>query len=211
MHGVKMSSFNDHNDKQNKYNDIFNPNSNEYFNLNTDKIQSTKRILKNDEKQNIINIKYNGKEYNHNHKKNLIVVDLNKNNIQVENFKINNNKWNYKKTYKEENFISENSIKYDFNNKNQEEIEIYNKNKFKSKSKNIEFNTNCKSFDNDNFLKLKTNGKGNKLNSLSNFLLNYEGNLSIATLDLNGNFNLYTNKRNKVLFNLYNISIIEQK
>ena len=33
----------------------------------------------------------------------------------------------------------------------------------------------------------------------------------VATLDYDGNFNLYKNKKNKVLFNLYNIEGIEQK
>ena len=202
---------------QNKYNDIFNHKSNEYLHFDTDKIQSTRRILSNDEKEKekekTNNEKYNNKEYNHNHKKNLFVIDFNKsNNSSFREFQNYNNKWNYKKIYKEENYYSENSIKNNYNNKNYEEIEIYNKNKFKSKIKNKEFDTNYKSLNyDDNILKIKSNLKGNKLNSIDNFELNYEDKLFIATLDLNGNFNLYKNKRNKVLFNLYNISNIEQK
>ena len=215
--GAKISNSINNNDIKNKFNDIFNHKSKEYLNSDTDKIQSTRRILSNNdekEKDKEIYIKYNNKEYKHNHKKNLLVADFNKsNNSSFREFQNNNNsKWSYKKKYKEENFFSENSIKNGINNNNQEEIEIYNINKFKSKSKNKEYNTNYKSLNSDNnFLKLKTNDKDNKLNSVNNIEINYEDNLSIATLDLNGNFNLYTNKRNRVLFNLYNIPNIEQK
>ena len=48
-------------------------------------------------------------------------------------------------------------------------------------------------------------------NNKNKYLKKKENNLySIATLDINGNFNLYKHKNNTVLFNLYNIEGIEQ-
>ena len=50
----------------------------------------------------------------------------------------------------------------------------------------------------------------NPNNKSKNFKKNEKNIFSIATLDINGNFNLYKNKKNIVLFNLYNIEGIEQ-
>jgi hypothetical protein len=205
--GTKVS-----NEVENKYNDIYNFKINEDMNNEGDKNISTRRVLKSDEKE--VKIVFNDKE--HNHKKNLLKIDFNKsNNSSFREFQYNN-KWNYKKVYKEGNYSNENINKKNSDN-NKDQIEIYNINKLKPKSKNSNYITNNILSNNeltdknngyDNFLKLKTNSININKNNIE---INNEDNISIATLDLNGNFNLYTNKKNKVLFNLYKITNIEQK
>jgi hypothetical protein len=205
--GTKVS-----NEVENKYNDIYNFKINEDMNNEGDKNISTRRVLKSDEKE--VKIVFNDRE--HNHKKNLLKIDFNKsNNSSFREFQYNN-KWNYKKVYKEGNYSNENINKKNSDN-NKDQIEIYNINKLKPKSKNSNYITNNILSNNeltdknngyDNFLKLKTNSININKNNIE---INNEDNISIATLDLNGNFNLYTNKKNKVLFNLYKITNIEQK
>ena len=205
--GTKVS-----NEVENKYNDIYNFKSNEDMNNEGDKNISTRRVLKNDEKE--VKIVFNDRE--HNHKKNLLKIDFNKSNNSSFRELQYNNKWNYKKVYKEGDYSNENISKKNSDN-NKDQIEIYNINKLKPKSKNKEYTTNNILSNNeltdknngyDNFLKLKTNSINNIKNNID---INNEENIFIATLDLNGNFNLYTNKKNKVLFNLYKITNIEQK
>ena len=206
MEGTKVSHIMDK-----KYNDIYNVKSNEDINGDGYKNISTRRVLKNEEKD--IKIVFNDRE--HNHKKNLIKMDFNKSNNSSFRDLQYNNKWNYKKIYKEGNYSNEN-----LSNKNsdniKEQIEIYKVNKLKPKSKNKDYNIN-NILSNDELadknngcdnLKLKTNNITNNKNSIE---INNRDNISIATLDINGNFNLYANKKNKVLFNLYKIKNIEQK
>ena len=205
--GTKIS-----NEMENKYKDIYNFKSNEDMNNEGDKNISTRRVLNSNEKE--VKIVFNDRE--HNHKKNLLKIDFNKsNNSSFREFQYNN-KWNYKKVYKEGNYSNENISKKNSDN-NKDQIEIYNINKLKQKSKNKDYITNNilsneeftdKNNGYDNFLKLKTNSINNIKNNIE---INNEANISIATLDLNGNFNLYVNKKNKVLFNLYKIANIEQK
>ena len=195
--GTKISI----NNGKNKYNIEENIKSNENIIHDIENIQSTKRALKNEEKE--IRFKISDRNY----KTNILAIDYNKSNHSSFRELKYNNKWNYKKEYKEENFLSDNWSKNSFNNKNGEEIEIYNKNKLKIKNKNYYSN-----IADENLLKLKTNViSNNKFNNFNNLEINDEDKLSIATLDINGNFNLYTNKKNKVLFNLYKISNIEQR
>ena len=155
------------------------------------------------------------KRYNSNHRKNLF-VDINKSNNS--SFRgLEYNKWNYKKKYKEENYFDDNYNKN--KSKNSEEIQIYNINKFKSRNKNKDYNNlNHKSDDEfnlklkNNYLKLKANEVDtNKAPNIKNTQLSDEDKILIATLDLNGNLNLYKNKKNKVLFNLYKIEGIEKR
>ena len=185
---------------------------NEDVNNGGDKNMSTRRVLKNDEKE--IKIVFNDKD--HNHKKNLLALDINKSNNSSFRELQYNNKWNYKKMYKEENNFNDNLSKNNNKNKN-EHIEIYNMNKLKTKTKNKEYIANYKLNNDelddkiigyDNYLKLKTNAITNNKNIID---INNEDNIYFATLDLNGNLNLYSNKKNSVLFNLYQISNIEQK
>ena len=192
--------------------DIYNVKNNEDVNNGGDKNMSTRRVLKNDEKE--IKIVFNDKD--HNHKKNLLALDINKSNNSSFRELQYNNKWNYKKMYKEENNFNDNLSKNNNKNKN-EHIEIYNMNKLKTKTKNKEYIANYKLNNDelddkiigyDNYLKLKTNAITNNKNIID---INNEDNIYFATLDLNGNLNLYTNKKNSVLFNLYQISNIEQK
>ena len=192
--------------------DIYNVKNNEDVNNGGDKNMSTRRVLKNDEKE--IKIVFNDKD--HNHKKNLLALDINKSNNSSFRELQYNNKWNYKKMYKEENNFNDNLSKNNNKNKN-EHIEIYNINKLKTKTKNKEYIANYKLNNDelydkiigyDNYLKLKTNAITNNKNIID---INNEDNIYFATLDLNGNLNLYSNKKNSVLFNLYQISNIEQK
>ena len=192
--------------------DIYNVKNNEDVNNGGDKNMSTRRVLKNDEKE--IKIVFNDKD--HNHKKNLLALDINKSNNSSFRELQYNNKWNYKKMYKEENNFNDNLSKNNNKNKN-EHIEIYNMNKLKTKTKNKEYIANYKLNNDelddkiigyDNYLKLKTNAITNNKNIID---INNEDNIYFATLDLNGNLNLYSNKKNSVLFNLYQISNIEQK
>ena len=192
--------------------DIYNVKNNEDVNNGGDKNMSTRRVLKNDEKE--IKIVFNDKD--HNHKKNLLALDINKSNNSSFRELQYNNKWNYKKMYKEENNFNDNLSKNNNKNKN-EHIEIYNMNKLKTKTKNKEYIANYKLNNDelddkiigyDNYLKLKTNAITNNKNIID---INNEDNIYFATLDLNGNLNLYSNKKNSVLFNLYQISNIEKK
>ena len=207
LQGTKISK----NFMNNNLNDIYNIQSNENIYNDMDKIQSTRRVFEKEEKENEVKITFNDKA--HNHKKNLIIIDYNKSNNSSFRDLEYNNKWNYKKKFKEENYFSDNSIKN--NNKKKEEIEIYNKHK--SKSKNKEFNIKLKNdnemeIHNDNLLKIKSNDlKINKYMDLKNTGSNEDNKTYIVTLDLNGNVNLYSNKINKVLFNLYQISNIDKK
>ena len=207
LQGTKISK----NFMNNNLNDIYNIQSNENIYNDMDKIQSTRRVFEKEEKENEVKITFNDKA--HNHKKNLIIIDYNKSNNSSFRDLEYNNKWNYKKKFKEENYFSDNSIKN--NNKKKEEIEIYNKHK--SKSKNKEFNIKLKNdnemeIHNDNLLKIKSNDlNNNKYMDLKNTGSNEDNKTYIVTLDLNGNVNLYSNKINKVLFNLYQISNIDKK
>ena len=203
--GTKIS----YNYINNNLNDIYNFQNNN----DSEKVPSTRRAYENEEKKNGIKIKYNDKD--HNHKKNLLMIDCNKSSNSSFRELQYNNKWNYKKKFKEEKYFSDNSSKN--NNKKREEVEIYNKNK--SKSKNKELNVNHKN-DNeldqnniydDNILKIKTNGSVINKYMNSNNDSNNENKLFIITLDINGNLNLYSNKINKVLFNLYKIPNIDQQ
>ena len=207
LQGTKISK----NFMNNNLNDIYNIQSNENIYNDMGKIQSTRRVFEKEEKENEVKITFNDKA--HNHKKNLIIIDYNKSNNSSFRDLEYNNKWNYKKKFKEENYFSDNSIKN--NNKKKEEIEIYNKHK--SKSKNKEFNIKLKNdnemeIHNDNLLKIKSNDlNNNKYMDLKNTGSNEDNKTYIVTLDLNGNVNLYSNKINKVLFNLYQISNIDKK
>ena len=205
VNGTKMSN--------NNINNIKNDN------CDMDKAQSTRRIFENEEnKEKIKEIKIKFNNNSHSHKKNSLYIDINKSNNSSFRELQYNNKWNYKKQFKEESNINDNSNNYkNINKNNDEEIEIYNR--YKSKSKNKDNNINFR-FDNDiqyknkdNYLKIKTNTYkiNNTINLKKNVCDDDEDKLFIATLDQNGNFNLYKNKKNSVIFNLYNISNIEQK
>ena len=125
------------------------------------------------------------------------------------------NKWNYKKKFKEKNYFNDISSSNNFEYKKREEIEIYKSKK--SKSKNKDFNLNIFSDEQidtekkyvGNLLKIRANEliyNKQKINEIDT-----DNKFSIATLDINGNFNLYQNKKNQVLFNLYKIQGIDQK
>ena len=76
---------------------------------------------------------------------------------------------------------------------NKNEIEIFNKKNYKDEILDLNI--------------YKKYGKNKKINLDKKNQKNY----FVATLDINGNFNLYKNKKNKILFNLYNFEDIEQK
>jgi hypothetical protein len=76
---------------------------------------------------------------------------------------------------------------------NKNEIEIFNRKKYKEEI--LDLNIYNKYGNNKN---INPNKKNQKI-------------YFVATLDINGNFNLYNNKQNEILFNLYNIEGIEQK
>lgn len=76
---------------------------------------------------------------------------------------------------------------------NKNEIEIFNRKKYKEEI--LDLNIYNKYGNNKN---INPNKKNQKI-------------YFVATLDINGNFNLYSNKQNEILFNLYNIEGIEQK
>jgi len=76
---------------------------------------------------------------------------------------------------------------------NKNEIEIFNRKKYKEEI--LDLNIYNKYGNNKN---INPNKKNQKI-------------YLVATLDINGNFNLYNNKQNEILFNLYNIEGIEQK
>ena len=76
---------------------------------------------------------------------------------------------------------------------NKNEIEIFNRKKYKEEI--LDLNIYNKYGNNKN---INPNKKNQKI-------------YFVATLDINGNFNLYKNKKNEILFNLYNIEEIEQK
>ena len=225
MSGTKISQNFNNNNLNNLYN-IYENNENN----DNDKNQSTRRVFDNEDKDqdkekekdkdNEIKIKFNSRD--HNHKKN-IYIDINKSNHssfrELQNF--TSNKWNYKKQFKEENYFND---KYNSNNKNndknnKEEIEIYNKYKSKSRSNNKDYYLNSldneffnlKSKNKENYLKLKTNEIiNNNSDNLKN-MVSDDDKLIIATLDQNGNVNIYKNKKNSVIFNLYKIPNIEQR
>ena len=209
INGTKISEDQENNYYKININDN-NDNDNEEIHTNNDidKIQYTRKNIQSEEKEI--------KRYNNNHKKN-IFVDINKSNNSSFRELEYNNKWNYKKKYKEENYFDDNYNKNKL--KNSEEIQIYNINKFKSKNKNKDYNNlNHKSDDEfnlnlkNNHLKLRANEVDtNKAPNIKNTQLSDEDKISIATLDLNGNLNLYKNKKNKVLFNLYKIEGIEKR
>ena len=206
-------------------NNILN-NENEISSNNDDMEQNelTKRNSNINEKEIKINYNINldGNKGGRNHKKKLLIDYHKINNSSLRELQYIN-KWNSRKRYKEENFFSNNSSKNNFNIKNREEIEVYkSKNKFTSKSKNKDYNSNFfidDEYNSDNnykpnFLKLKIKDEENNINK-NIFHLNNEfnnqSNISVVTLDINGNLNLYKNRKNNVIFNLYKIQGIEQK
>ena len=87
--------------------------------------------------------------------------------------------------------------------------------KYNDKKNNLYINVNDKS-NNNNINNLKKETENNKEgtflnNQKENSLINKENNnLSIITLDIDGNVNLYQNKSEKTLFNLYDIKGISQ-
>jgi len=207
--GTKIS-----NETYDKDND--NKNDNEDGNNNDiDKIESTRRNYNSDEKE--IKIKnYSGSSNKNARNKKNILIDYQKmNNSSLREMQISN-KWNYKKKFKEKNYFNDLSNNNNFEFKNKEEIEIYKSKK--SKSKNKDYNLNIFSDDQiddtekkyrDNLLKLK--GKELHYNNQKINEIDTDNKFSIATLDINGNFNFYQNKKNQVLFNLYQIQGIDQK
>ena len=76
---------------------------------------------------------------------------------------------------------------------NKNEIEIFNRKKYKEEI--LDLNIYNKYGNNKN---INPNKKNQKI-------------YFVATLDINGNFNLYNNKQNEILFNLYDVEGIEQK
>ena len=202
MSGTKLSEDDTINNFYN-INDYFKKNKIFLHTINEgdDKIEMTRRNYQSEEKE--LKIKYK------NYKKNNLIDSIRSSNSSFRQLDYNN-KWNYKKKYKEENFFNNDN---DDNNKNPNiEIEIYNKNKNK-KNDNLfrkSEDENSKKF-NNNF-KLKTSEIAtNKIPNIKNTDFNEDDKYTFITLDQNGNVNLRKNKKNKVLFNLYKINGIEQK
>ena len=207
--GTKVSS-----GMQDKDNDNEDGNN---FNNDLDKIESTRRNFNSDEKE--IKIKY----YN-NHSGSSNKVNRNKKNMLIDYQKMSNsslremqisNKWNYKKKFKEINYFNDSSSNNKIAYRNREEIEIFKTKKTKSKDKEYNMNIfsdeqiNTDKKNEDNILKLKGNNllyNKHKINEVDT-----DNKFNIATLDINGNFNLYQNKKNQVLFNLYKVQGIDQK
>ena len=210
--GTKIS--NGINDKdKNKDNDNDNEDGNNFIN-DMDKIESTRRNYNSDEKEiKIKNYSVSSNKNNRN-KKNILIDYQKMNNSSLREMQISN-KWNYKKKFKEKNYFNDISSSNNFEYKKREEIEIYKSKK--SKSKNKDFNLNIFSDEQidtekkyvGNLLKIRANEliyNKQKINEIDT-----DNKFSIATLDINGNFNLYQNKKNQVLFNLYKIQGIDQK
>ena len=109
-------------------------------------------------------------------------------NIKTNNLNINQ----YNSTFREFKKKSHQELSHDILNKN--DINVFNKyNNKKNKDEILDLNI---------YKKYKNKKK-----------INYDEQkiFYIATLDINGNFNLYKNKVNNILFNLYDIEGIEQK
>jgi hypothetical protein len=205
--GTKIS--NGVNDKDN---DNENENGNNFIN-DMDKIESTRRNYNSDEKE--IKIKnYSGSMNKNNRNKKNIIIDYQKmNNSSLREMQIS--KWNYKKKFKEKNYFNDFSSNNNFEYQKREEIEIYKSKK--SKSKNKDFNLNIFSDEQidtekkyvGNLLKIRANEliyNKQKINEIDT-----DNKFNIATLDINGNFNLYQNKENQVFFNLYKVQGIDQE
>ena len=184
------------------------------FTNDMDKVESTKRNYNSDEKEIKIKNYSSSSNKNNRNKKNILIDYQKMNNSSLREMQISN-KWNYKKKFKEKNYFNDISNNNNSEYIKREEIEIYKSKK--TKSKNNDFNLNIFSdeqIDTDkkyvgNLLKIKANElihNEQKINEIET-----DNKFSIATLDINGNFNLYQNKKNQVLFNLYKVQGIDQK
>jgi hypothetical protein len=184
------------------------------FTNDMDKVESTRRNYNSDEKE--IKIKNYSSSINKNNrnKKNILIDYQKMNNSSLREMQISN-KWNYKKKFKEKNYFNDISNNNNSEYIKREEIEIYKSKK--TKSKNNDFNLNIFS---DEQIDIDKKYVGDLLKIKANELIHNEKKIneidtdnkfSIATLDINGNFNLYQNKKNQVLFNLYKVQGIDQK
>ena len=141
-------------------------------------------------------------EFINNNKDNIFLNDESNNDIsfvlsekedeKIINLKTNNLSNQYNSTYRELKKKTIQELSNDMMSKN--DINIFNKYNNKKNKEEI--------LDLDIYKKYKSKNKNN---------YNEQKIFSIATLDINGNFNLYKNKNNKILFNLYNIEGIEQQ
>ena len=184
---------------------------------------------KNNNKYNYIDINSRNNHFKRKH----FEKDNNSNSSfrELRNKKINKKKV---KSNKEDNILSDNDNPdiNDGNNKfeNENKIEIYNKYKTPS-LKEIKISNNINKIklvkrNNQNNInnhfhlsakELKTRNKSvlnyiqDKNNSTERSFFQNEKKIYIITVDLNGNINLYHNKKRKTVFNLYNINNIEDK
>ena len=186
----------------------------ESFYLNTDQIN--KFNVKNNYKKSLISSNSNDNQYNYtesNHmnlnKNNLIINNMHSLNQDFDNssrrdiiITIENKKLNYYRNSKTSSTMKYNLITSDKKKKNSKNsissIEIYDKKKRQSGSDN-----RPNKQDNED------NGKNEDAQTIINSRENK--NFSIITLDKNGSVNIFNNKKQKTLFNLYNINNIDQK